>query len=302
MNDAASDSGESLTERLLKLLDLENLGDDRFRGHSPKSWSRQVYGGQAVAQALVAANRTVEPERPCHSLHAYFVLAGDPATPIDFAVERVRDGRSFTTRRCVATQNGRTIFTMEASFQRRESGLSHASAMPDAPAPETLENIGALVERFTAFLPEPTEKWLKRPRPIDMRFVAPLKMLFPDKAGVGQMIWFRVDGPLPDDQPTHSVLLAYLSDMTLLNTALLRHGRTIFDPKVQVASLDHAMWLRGDFRADDWLLYAQESPMAGFSRALTRGQIFTRDGRLIASVAQEGLIRLRTNQWPPNIA
>lgn len=296
MTDASADSGDSLTAKLLKLLDLEELGADRYRGYSPKSWSRQVYGGQAVAQALVAATRTVDSDRPCHSLHAYFVLAGDPATPIDFAVERVRDGRSFTTRRCVASQRGRTIFTMEASFQRREEGLTHATRMPEAPAPEALDDIDALVKRFKSFLPEAVERWLNRPRPIDMRFVAPLNMLFPDKAGAGQMIWFRVDGPLPDDQATHSVLLAYISDMTLLNTALLRHGRTIFDPQVQVASLDHAVWLHEAFRADDWILYVQDSPAAGHSRALTRGQIFARDGRLIASVAQEGLIRLRTNQ------
>lgn len=291
----APDTNVPIAFKLLNLLDLETLGDDRFRGYSPKSWSRQVYGGQAVAQALVAATRTVDPGRHCHSLHAYFVLAGDPTIPIDFTVERVRDGRSFTTRRCVATQNGRTIFTMEASFQIPEPGLAHASTMPEAPDPETLDDIGALIERFRDFLPEPVERWLKRPRPIDMRFVAPLKMLVPDTAGAGQMIWFRVDGPLPDDQATHSVLLAYISDMTLLNTALLRHGRTIFDPQIQVASLDHALWLHGRFRTDEWLLYAQESPMAGHARALARGQIFTRDGRLVASVAQEGLIRLRTN-------
>lgn len=296
MSDSWTDPGETLTARLLKLLDLEPLGEDRFRGYSPKSWSRQVYGGQAVAQALVASTRTVDLYRSCHSLHAYFVLAGDPAIPIDFAVERVRDGRSFATRRCVAKQHERVIFTMESSFQRRENGLSHASVMPKAPDPETLDGIEALVESFKSFLPEPIEKWLKRPRPIDMRFVAPLKMLFPDRDGAGQMIWFRVDGPLSDDQPTHNALLAYISDMTLLNTALLRHGRTIFDPKIQVASLDHALWLHDDFRADDWLLYVQESPAAGFARALTRGQIFTREGRLIASVAQEGLIRLRTDQ------
>ncbi len=281
--------------KLLKLLDLEPTGKDCWRGYSPQSFSRQVYGGQAVAQALVAATRTVDPDRPCHSLHAYFVLAGDPVTPIDFAVERVRDGKSFTTRRCTATQRGATIFSMEASYQRREEGLNHASAMPAAPDPETLEDINALIERFRGFLPDGAEKWLTRPSPLEMRIVAPETMLFPDKCAPGQLIWFRVSGPLPQDQATHSALLAYLSDMTLLNTALLIHGRTIFDPKVQVASLDHALWIHDALRVDDWLLYAQESPMAAHARALTRGQIFTREGRLVASVAQEGLIRLRTN-------
>ncbi len=281
---------------LLALLDLEKIGDDLFRGYSPATAGKQVYGGQAVAQALVAATRTVPEDRPAHSLHGYFVLAGDPRTPIDYAVERVRDGRSFTTRGCIATQRGQTIFSLEASFQMREEGFSHGSAMPRTPDPETLDGIDALVERFHAFLPKPAENWLKRASALDMRIVSPENMLSADASRDGQMIWFRIRGPLPDDQATHSALLAYLSDMTLLNTALLVHGRTIFDPAVQVASLDHALWIHRAFRVDDWLLYAQESPMAAHARALTRGQIFTRDGRLVASVAQEGLIRLRTKQ------
>lgn len=282
---------------LLSLLDLETLGDDRFRGYSPASAGKQVYGGQAVAQALVAATRTAPADRPVHSLHAYFVLAGDPRTPIDFAVERIRDGRSFTTRRCVASQRGNTIFSMEASFQSREAGLTHATPMPVVEGPETLDDINALVERFRKFLPVPAQRWLEKPSALDMRIVAPETMLFPRAdALAGQAIWFRIRGPLPADQATHAALLAYLSDMTLLNTALLIHGRTIFDPAVQVASLDHALWIHEDVRADDWLLYVQESPMAGHARALTRGQIFSRDGRLLASVAQEGLIRLRTGQ------
>lgn len=288
---------DSPTRDLLTLLDLETIGDDRFRGYSPASSGRQVYGGQAVAQALVAVTRTAPADRPCHSLHAYFVLAGDPRTPIDFAVERVRDGRSFTTRRCVATQRGQTIFSMEASFQIREDGLAHAIAAPEVPDPDSLEDIGALVARFRDFLPGPAERWLDRPTALDMRVVAPETMLAPRRAaGASQQIWFRVGGPLPEDQPLHSALLAYLSDMTLLNTALLAHGRTIFDPDIQVASLDHALWIHGAVKVDDWLLYAQESPQAAGARALTRGQIFARDGRLLASVAQEGLIRLRGNK------
>lgn len=283
----------SPSAKLLALLDLEETGPDRFRGYSPSSSGRQVFGGQAVAQALIAATRTTPADRPAHSLHAYFVLAGDPAAPIDFAVERVRDGKSFTTRRCVAAQRGHTIFSMEASFQRHEEGLMHASAMPEAPAPESLDDVQALLERFRAFLPEEAELWLKRRGAVDLRIVAPENMLFPERRDGDQLIWFRVRGPLPDDQVIQSALLAYVSDMTLLNTALIAHGRTIFDPKVQVASLDHALWIHDKLRVEDWLLYAQQSPWAGNARALTRGQIFTRAGRLVASVAQEGLVRLR---------
>lgn len=279
---------------LVALLDLENIGDDLYRGYSPPTAGRQVYGGQAIAQSLVAATRTVPADRPVHSLHGYFVLAGDPKTPIDFAVERVRDGKSFTTRRCNAMQHGKTIFSMEASYQLREDGFTHATPMPETPDPETLDGLDALAERFKAFLPEPAKKWLQKPSSLDMRIVAPEKMLFPDPARSGQKIWFRIRGPLPDDQALHNALLAYLSDMTLLNTALLVHGRTIFDPAVQVASLDHALWIHGPLRVDDWMLYTQESPMAANGRALTRGQIFSQNGKLIASVAQEGLIRRRT--------
>jgi acyl-CoA thioesterase-2 len=280
-------------DALIALLDLEEAGTDLFRSRGQVSAGRHLYGGQVVAQALVAATRTVSADRPAHSLHAYFVLAGDPTEPIDYAVERIRDGRSFTTRRCVARQGGRTIFSMEASFQIREDGLEHAAAMPDAPDPDTLEPIGALVERFRAFLPTPAPHWMARASALDMRVVAPEKLLGPNLEG--QSIWFRIRGPLPDDQAIHSALLAYLSDMTLLNTALLVHGRTIFDPRIQVASLDHALWIHRAFRVDDWLLYAQESPAAGHARGLTLGRIYTRAGALVASVAQEGLIRLRTN-------
>lgn len=279
---------------LLALLDIDDLGADRYRGFSPPNAGRHVYGGQAVAQALVAATRTVPSDRRVHSLHGYFVLAGDPKTPIEFLVERVRDGRSFTTRRCTASQRGQTIFSLEASFQIPEEGLSHATAMPVAPDPETLDDADALVARFRAFMPEPAERWLEKPRALEMRIVAPERLLFPqENPGSAQLIWFRVAGPLPDTAAIHCALLAYLSDMTLLNTALVAHGRTIFDPRIQVASLDHALWIHETPQVDHWLLYAQESPMAAHARALARGQIFSRDGKLIASVAQEGLIRLR---------
>ncbi|WP_363347604.1 acyl-CoA thioesterase II [Methylocystis echinoides] len=284
--------GDAPARELLALLDLETLGADRFRGHSPASAGHHLYGGQVVAQALVAATRTVPADRPAHSLHAYFVLAGDPQIPIDYTVERIRDGRSFTTRRCVAAQRGRTIFSLEASFQLREPGLAHAAEMPQAPTPESLEPINELVERFRAFLPTPSEPWMQRASALDMRVVAPETLLSASRAG--QLIWFRVRGPLPEDEPVHAALLAFLSDMTLLNTALAVHGRNIFDPLIQVASLDHALWIHEAPRVDGWLLYVQESPAAAHARGLTFGKIYARDGRLLASVAQEGLIRLRT--------
>lgn len=276
---------------LLALLDLEDLGEDRFRGHSPASAGTHLYGGQVVAQALVAATRTVPQDRPLHSLHAYFVLAGDPQKPLDFAVEEIRDGRSFTTRRCVVSQQGRTIFSLEASFHRREEGLTHSAPAPLTPDPETLEPIDSLVERFQAFLPKPAEHWLNRAASLDMRVVDPETLLTPTSAG--QLIWFRLCGPLPDDETIHAALLAYLSDMTLLNTALVVHGRNIFDPGIHVASLDHALWLHAAPRVDQWLLYVQESPAASHARGLTFGRIYDRSGQLLASVAQEGLIRLR---------
>jgi acyl-CoA thioesterase II len=282
------------TQQLLDLLDLENLGDDRFRGYSPATAGKQVYGGQAVAQSLVAAQRTVPYDRPVHSLHGYFVLAGDPRTPIDFFVERVRDGKSFTTRRCAAKQNGRVIFSMEASFQLREPGLEHALEPPAVPAPETLPTTSALAERLRSFLPRAALARLERETALDIRFVDPQAIVGGAAGGPArQSIWFRIIGPLPEDHLIHSALLAYLSDMTLLNTALTAHGLTIFDPTLQVASLDHALWIHRPFRADEWLLYVQDSPNSSGARALTRGQLFTREGKLVASVAQEGLIRLR---------
>lgn len=277
---------------LLALLDLETLGDDRFRGHSPASAGNHLFGGQVVAQALVAATRTVASDRPAHSLHAYFVLAGDPQKPLDFSVERIRDGRSFTTRRCVVTQESRTIFSLEASFHRREEGFTHSVSAPQAPDPETLEPIDAIVERFQGFLPKPAEPWLHRASSLDMRVVAPETLLTPSSAA--QLIWFRVAGLLPDDEAIHAALLAYLSDMTLLNTALVVHGRNIFDPRIHVASLDHALWVHASPRVDQWLLYVQESPAASHGRGLTFGKIYNRSGQLLASVAQEGLIRVRT--------
>jgi acyl-CoA thioesterase-2 len=278
---------------LVALLDLEPVGVDRYLGRTPDMGWARVYGGQVVAQALVAASRTVADRAP-HSLHAYFLLAGDPAEPILFEVERVRDGRSFSTRRVTANQRGEPIFVLAASFQVAEDGLEHQAEAPDAPPPEELVD----PEAALALIAEPARKSLQalfdrvRPiefRPMDLRRYAPLRP--GETRAAKQSVWIRIGGPLPDDPAIHTAALAYLSDMTLLDTALVAHGYAIFDGRHQVASLDHALWLHRPCRADDWLLYAQDSPSAGGARALTRGALFRRDGALVASVAQEGLIR-----------
>jgi acyl-CoA thioesterase II len=278
---------------LVALLDLEPAGADRFIGHSPDMGWTRVYGGQVVAQALVAAVRTV-PERPPHSLHAYFLLGGNPAEPILFEVERVRDGRSFSTRRVKAIQRGEPIFVLSVSFHSAEDGPEHQAPAPAAPPPEQIVDPQAAL----ALMPEPARKRLQslfdrvRPiefRPIDMRRYAPLRP--GETRAAEQSVWIRISGPLPDEPLVHTAALAYLSDMTLLDTALVAHGHAIFDGRHQVASLDHALWLHRPCRVDDWLLYVQDSPSAGGARALTRGMLFNRDGALVASVAQEGLIR-----------
>ncbi len=278
---------------LVALLDLEPAGADRFVGRSPDTGWTRVYGGQVVAQALVAAARTV-PERSPHSLHAYFLLAGDPAEPILFEVERVRDGRSFSTRRVRASQRGEPIFVLSASFHIAEDGPEHQAPAPAAPPPEQIAD----PEAALAATPESARKRLQalfdrvRPiefRPTDLRRYAPLRP--GETRAAEQSVWIRIGGPLPDDPMIHTAALAYLSDMTLLDTALVAHGHAIFDGRHQVASLDHALWLHRPCRVDDWLLYAQDSPSAGGARAVTRGMLFSRDGSLVASVAQEGLVR-----------
>jgi acyl-CoA thioesterase-2 len=280
---------------LVALLDLEPAGADRFVGRSPDMGWARVYGGQVVAQALTAAARTV-PERSPHSLHAYFLLGGDPAEPILFEVERVRDGRSFSTRRVTARQRSALIFILSASFHIAEDGPMHQAPAPApaAPPPEQVADPQAAL----AAMPEPARKRLQalfdriRPiefRPIDMGRYAPLRP--GETRAAEQTVWIRIGGPLPEDPMIHTAALAYLSDMTLLDTALVAHGHAIFDGRHQIASLDHALSLHRPCRADEWLLYVQDSPSAGGARALTRGTLFSRDGALVASVAQEGLVR-----------
>jgi acyl-CoA thioesterase-2 len=285
---------------LVALLDLEPIGPDRFVGHSPPNSWKRVFGGQVIAQALIAAQRSVEGRAP-HSLHAYFILGGDPKQPIQYEVERIRDGRSFATRRVVARQRGEAIFVLSTSFQIEEEGLDHFLPMPDAPDPEVLADPVKLVEFAGEAVQQQMQGFLDRIRPIEFR-PTDLSRYQPHVPGESreprQSLWIRIGGPLPDDPAIHRAALAYLSDMTLLDTVLVAHGYSIASGKFQIASLDHALWFHRKFRADEWLLYVQESPNASGARGLTRGLLYTRSGALVASVAQEGLVRRRRPSAP----
>jgi acyl-CoA thioesterase II len=279
---------------LLDLLDLEQIEVNIFRGRSPHETVQRVFGGQVAGQALVAAGRTVPDDRPVHSLHAYFIRPGDPSVPLVYTVDQVRDGRSFTTRRVTAIQHGKPIFTLSASFHHPEAGLEHATPMPAVPRPEELRsNAERLAEAVGAPLPRHF-----RDSPIELRSVGPLSVELardPSLRAEGDhsnLVWVRVTEALPDDPLLHVCLMTYISDLTLIETALLEHGITMLDGRASGASLDHAMWFHRPFRADRWLLYAQESPIAAGGRVLARGQVFTEDGDLVVSVVQEGLIRI----------
>jgi acyl-CoA thioesterase-2 len=284
-------------EQLLSTLDLEQLERNLFRGRSPQNGWQRVFGGQVVGQALVAADRTLDAEdRLTHSLHAYFLLPGDPKVPIIYEVERIRDGGSFTTRRVKAIQHGQAIFSMSVSFHKPELGLDHQIAMPIVPAPETLPSEAELKERLLPNLPEVMRTYWERDRPIELRPVDISRYFSAEKGEPSQCIWIKANGALPDYFRLNQCVLAYASDFSLLDTALVAHGRVIFDPRLMLASLDHAVWFHRPFRADEWLLYVQDSPSAQAARAFCRGSIFSRDGRLVASVAQEGLIREKTGR------
>ena len=277
-------------DRLVDLLNLEQIELDIFRGRSPQDRLQRVFGGQVAGQALVAAGRTVPADRPVHSLHAYFIRPGDPAVPLVYIVDRVRDGKSFTTRRVSAIQHGKTIFTLSASFHHDEPGPVHAIAMPQVPPPES---VLPAAERL-AKLPGAPVRRLFENNPIDLRFIGPLTyeaQLDPALRADRNLVWLRADGELPDDPLLHVCLMTYASDMTLLDTVLLRHGLSWADGHTSGASLDHAMWFHHPFRADRWLLYAQDSPVADGARGLARGEVFTSEGQLVVSVVQEGLIR-----------
>jgi acyl-CoA thioesterase-2 len=275
---------------ILDLLDLEKLEENLFRGRSPQVHWQRVFGGQVIGQALVAACRTVEDRQP-HSLHGYFLLAGDPTVPIIYEVDRIRDGRSFTTRRAVAIQHGRPIFALTASFQVDEPGFDHAMSMPDVPPPEGLPEIAEVMSAIPS-MPQLVRAWYERERPIEIRPVNMGRRFSSADAGeTGFQVWIRTTGPLPDDPAIHRCVLAYASDLTLLDTSLVPHGRSVLEEAIQAASLDHALWFHRPFRADEWLLYAQDTPSASGARGFARGLVYDRAGRLVASVAQEGLVR-----------
>jgi acyl-CoA thioesterase-2 len=277
----------SALESLVDLLDLEPIEVNIFRGRSPDEKRQRVFGGQVAGQALVAAGRTVS-TGAVHSLHAYFLRPGDPAVPILYEVDRIRDGRSFTTRRVVAIQHGHAIFNLSASFHVREAGFDHQLPMPPVPEPETLPTFA---ERMAPWR-ERLGDWYARPRPIDTRHVdAPSQDRSLGARPPRQRVWMRADGRLPDDSLLHACVVAYAADMTLLDSVLLPHGVSWDDGVAMMASLDHVMWFHRPFRADEWLLYDQESPSAAEGRGLARGTIFTRAGALVVSVAQEGLVR-----------
>jgi len=284
--------GQSALDSLIGLLDLERLEENLFRGVSPEISPVRVFGGQVAAQALIAMGRTVPSDRRVHSLHAYFIRPGDPRTPIVFEVDRIRDGRSFTTRRVTAIQRGKAIFAMSASVQIDEAGVDHGLPMPVVPDPEALptfaERIGPVRDQLNVFA--------RVPRPFDLRYVSEppwQSRLTGPKPGARTQVWFRADGDVPDDDLLHVCLLAYLSDLTLLESVLVTHGLAAGFDRIQMASLDHAMWFHRPIRVDDWILYDIESPSASAARGLGTGSFFAADGRLLATVVQEGLIRVR---------
>jgi len=284
---------EALVAALTALLDVEEIDTDLYRGPRNPGGVGRVFGGQVIAQALQSAQRSVEGDKVAHSLHAYFMRPGSEDHPIVFRVVRDFDGKSFANRRVVATQKGVPILNMAASFQLPEDGFAHQDAMPDVPPPEELTSERDLRLRDVDAIPEKLRRFFLRARPIEIRPCNPRSWIAPQKMEPVQHSWFRVVAPLPDEPALHRAMLAYASDMSLLGTSLLAHGVNWMTSKIQTASLDHALWLHEPFRFDEWLLYSCDSPWAGHARGFNRGKIYTRDGRLVASAAQEGLVRMR---------
>jgi acyl-CoA thioesterase II len=283
----------SSADELSKLLDLETIDLNLFRGTQPDTRLQRVFGGQVAAQSLVAGARTVEPPLSVHSLHSYFLRPGDTAVPIVYDVERMRDGRSFSTRRVVARQHGRPIYFMTVSFQVPEQGFEHQDRMPDVPPPADAAD---MTEWFRRRSPDTADEWLKEWAALEMRWIGdsrPGGSMPDDEHPAQSRIWIRVSGRLEDDELTQKAAFTYASDMTLLGSSLVPHGVTVSDPTMQSASLDHTLWFHRPFRADEWLLYDQVSPSASGARGFAIGRVFTQDGRLVATVAQEGLIRHR---------
>jgi acyl-CoA thioesterase II len=280
-----------LLEDLIKVMTLERLEINLFRGQSRDIGSPQVFGGQVLGQALVAATQTVE-NREVHSLHAYFLRRGDFNSPIVYEVDRAWDGKHFSTRRVVAIQHGAQIFNMSASFQVPEAGLDHQISMPDVPSPEALEDMQSLYRAALSKAPEAMRRVLEQKRPFEFRPVEVPDFSRSTKQAPIKHVWFKAVAPLPDDEALHRCLLAYASDFSLLDTALRPHAMNMMSSKLVIASIDHAMWFHRKVRVDDWLLYATDSPSASGARGFTRGSLFSRDGRLVASTSQEGLIRV----------
>jgi acyl-CoA thioesterase II len=280
-----------LLDDLIKVMTLERLEMNLFRGQSRDIGSPQVFGGQVLGQALVAATMTTE-DRTVHSLHAYFLRRGDFNSPIVYEVDRALDGKHFSSRRVVAIQHGRQIFNMSASFQAAEAGLEHQDPMPDVPGPDALLDMETHYRGMIEQLPPVARRILEQKRPFEFRPVHPPDPLRRDKSAPRKYVWFRAVDTLADDEALHRSLLAYVSDFHLLDTALKPHGVSMISPRLTIASIDHAMWFHRTVRVDDWLLYAIDSPSASGARGFTRGSIFARDGRLVASAAQEGLIRV----------
>lgn len=278
-------------DEVLDLLDLEPIEVNLFRGRSPETRTQRVFGGQVIGQALVAAYRTVE-NRHCHSLHAYFLRPGDPKVPILYEVDRSRDGRSFTSRRVVAIQHGRPIFTLAASFQKFEEGLEHQIDLHPVPSPEEVATEAELISKVIDSVPDTMRSFLLSDRAIELRPVTPQAFIKPEKMPPYQDVWIKANGVLPDDVPLHQCVLAYASDMTLHDTATLPHGVNGWEKNVQMASLDHSMWFHRPFRADEYLMYSHDSPSSQNGRGFSRGSIYAQDGTLVCSVAQEGVLRL----------
>ena len=282
----------SIVEKLVQLLHLEQLEHNLYRGESRDIGTRDVFWGQVLAQALSAAVHTVEPDRLVHSLHAYFILPGDIQAPIVYHVDRIRDGRSFTTRRVVAVQHGRAIFFMSASFQVAEEGVSHQMPMPEVKKPDEIPSLKSLFPEPPQGLPEVLRRYFAEDQPVEFRPVTLDNPFAPVPREPINHVWFRITEKVADQPSLHRILLAYVSDFNLLGTAMRPHALSAAQPGIKVASLDHALWFHRPFRADDWLLYALDSPSSSESRGFCRGSIFTQSGELIASVAQEGLIRV----------
>ncbi|TLX53804.1 acyl-CoA thioesterase II [Stutzerimonas nosocomialis] len=285
-----------ILQALVDLLTLEPIEENLFRGNSQDLGFRQLFGGQVLGQALSAASQTLEPERQVHSLHGYFLRPGDAGLPVVYLVDRVRDGGSFSTRRVTAVQKGKTIFTCSASFQTFEEGFEHQLQMPEVVGPEHLPSELELAGQLSHLLPEPMREKILLPKPVEIRPVTFQNPLDPKPMEPVRHAWFRADGMLPDDPALHKYLLAYASDFGFIGTAMLPHGVSVWQRSMQLASLDHAIWFHREVRMDEWLLYSMDSPWAGNGRGFARGSIFNQAGQLVASVAQEGLMRKR-DDW-----